>query len=260
MATDVVFRLEVIQQPQRARMCGFGDKDRRPITPPPCICLVVTDRITGQEVDVSYASYPHPESELIVRNRKLDISFYVLTVDLWDAAAINELNLVVHPSSSYSTSSAPVNPVGQQIAYNPGSGTYLPSQTHRQTHQAAYKAPLAPGQSFPGNASLPLPTNYANQGHHATFGMHQSTLADSPLYQAQIDTKSEKHLQNQLSMHAQHPPGSFTRNLIGSLVASAFKLYDPRDRLGIWFVLQDLSIRTEGCFRLKFNFVDLSSG
>ncbi|KAF7564142.1 Velvet domain containing protein, partial [Pyrenophora tritici-repentis] len=32
-------------------MCGFGDKDRRPITPPPCIRLIVYDRITGRELD-----------------------------------------------------------------------------------------------------------------------------------------------------------------------------------------------------------------
>lgn len=41
----------------------------------------------------------------------------------------------------------------------------------------------------------------------------------------------------------------FTRNLIGSLSASAFRLTDPDDRIGIWFVLQDLSVRTEGDFR-----------
>ncbi|CAG8567276.1 4554_t:CDS:2, partial [Dentiscutata heterogama] len=29
------YRLEVSQEPIRARMCGFGDKDRRPIDPPP---------------------------------------------------------------------------------------------------------------------------------------------------------------------------------------------------------------------------------
>lgn len=46
-----------------------------------------------------------------------------------------------------------------------------------------------------------------------------------------------------------HPGGMFTRNLIGSLAASAFRLTDPDDRIGIWFVLQDLSVRTEGQFR-----------
>lgn len=62
-------RLDVVQQPKRARMCGFGDKvsfcicvlsvtltdvlrqDRRPITPPPCIRLVITDAVTGMEID-----------------------------------------------------------------------------------------------------------------------------------------------------------------------------------------------------------------
>ena len=58
--------LEVPQQPIRARMCGFGDKvcpsgsakmrpdlsqDRRPITPPPCVRLVVRDIATGKEID-----------------------------------------------------------------------------------------------------------------------------------------------------------------------------------------------------------------
>lgn len=45
------------------------------------------------------------------------------------------------------------------------------------------------------------------------------------------------------------PQGMYTRNLIGSLAASAFRLSDPDDRVGIWFVLQDLSVRTEGTFR-----------
>jgi hypothetical protein len=45
------------------------------------------------------------------------------------------------------------------------------------------------------------------------------------------------------------PQGMFTRNLIGSLVTSACRLTDPTDKIGIWFILQDLSVRTEGSFR-----------
>ena len=47
----------------------------------------------------------------------------------------------------------------------------------------------------------------------------------------------------------QQPQGMFTRNLIGSLVCSAFRLTDTNDKIGIWFVMQDLSVRTEGVFR-----------
>jgi hypothetical protein len=41
----------------------------------------------------------------------------------------------------------------------------------------------------------------------------------------------------------------FTRNLIGSLAVNAFKLNDTEGKPGFWFVLQDLSVRTEGSFR-----------
>lgn len=43
--------------------------------------------------------------------------------------------------------------------------------------------------------------------------------------------------------------GNYTRNLIGSCSVSAAQLADTEDRLGFWFVLQDLSVRTEGSFR-----------
>ncbi|CAO3626218.1 unnamed protein product [Mucor fragilis] len=36
-----IYNLEIVQQPERARMCGFGDKDRRPISPPPILKLSV---------------------------------------------------------------------------------------------------------------------------------------------------------------------------------------------------------------------------
>ena len=46
-----------------------------------------------------------------------------------------------------------------------------------------------------------------------------------------------------------HTNGMYTRNLIGSLCSNAFKLKDPEERMGEWFILQDLSVRTEGTFR-----------
>jgi hypothetical protein len=38
------YKLEVCQQPLHARMCGFGEKDRRPIDPPPIVQLFVQKR------------------------------------------------------------------------------------------------------------------------------------------------------------------------------------------------------------------------
>ncbi len=41
----------------------------------------------------------------------------------------------------------------------------------------------------------------------------------------------------------------YTRNLIGSVTVSASVLEDLNNKIGFWFVLQDLSVRTEGNFR-----------
>jgi hypothetical protein len=40
--------LEIVQHPVRARCCGFGEKDRRSLDPPPIIELTAED-INGQE-------------------------------------------------------------------------------------------------------------------------------------------------------------------------------------------------------------------
>jgi hypothetical protein len=121
-------------------MCGFGDKDRRFLSPPPCVRLRIVDTVIGAEMtDIA----------------SVDVSFYALLVELWSVDETTDLSLI-------------------------------PSNAKSVTSSAAR-----------------------------------------------------------------------TRNLIGSLVATAFKLYDLNDTLGIWFILQDLSVRTEGEYKLKFSFVNL---
>lgn len=145
------YTLEVIQNPVRARMCGFGDKDRRQITPPPCIRLRMFDSITGFEIkDIS----------------NLDVSCFALSVELWSIDEAVNMSLVLPSGQVYNNDSDPV--------------------------AASSSASIVP-----------------------------------------------------------------TKNLIGSLVATAFKLYDLNDEQGIWFIMQDLSIRTEGDFKLKFSFFNL---
>ena len=43
-----------------------------------------------------------------------------------------------------------------------------------------------------------------------------------------------------------------TRNLIGMNAVNACRLNDPEGKTGFWFVLQDLSVRTEGTFRYLY--------
>ncbi|KAK9238396.1 velvet factor-domain-containing protein [Lipomyces kononenkoae] len=167
-----IYQLRVVQQPIRARMCGFGDKDRRPLTPPPCIQLLIKDKATGLDADIS----------------KLDVSFYALTVELWSVDEAQNLSLVSTLPLSASASSAT-------------------QSVHSQNLQQSYHGQIPPPQA------LQTPTFVA-------------------------------------------PP---IKNLIGSVVATAFKLHDTQGNLGVWFILQDLSVRTEGEFKLKASFVNLGS-
>ncbi|KAI4195215.1 MAG: hypothetical protein LQ350_007337 [Teloschistes chrysophthalmus] len=249
------YSLEIAQQPIRARMCGFGDKDRRPITPPPCIRLVVRD-----------ANPPYKEIDI----NNIDTSFFVLTVDLWNEKGNIEVNLVRHSQTSPSISAAtsasypppamlqnPFNLPTQYLtgpAYNPvipnsmmqqqgyptssmgySNHTYQPSQSlyHRQ-HQIAQPTMYPPAY---------YPTQQSNtMAHGAYYTMQQQGPLMSPQHMSQMPSVD-------LRGSTPTPSGMFTRNLIGSLGVSAFKLTDPENALGIWFILQDLSVRTEGIFR-----------
>lgn len=192
------YELRVEQQPARARMCGFGDKDRRPITPPPCVHLIITHKDTGQEVD--------PES--------IEGAFFILQVDLWDKDAMREVNIVRASSSS------------PAVSISTATTTSYPPPSERSVVNAF-------GQ--------PMNVMYSQQDGGQSF------------YDA---SQGMGYPQSMYNMHPYQAPvvqpannAMYTRNLIGSLTVNASLLNDTNDKPGYWFVLQDLSVRTEGWFR-----------
>ncbi|ORX84861.1 hypothetical protein K493DRAFT_269438 [Basidiobolus meristosporus CBS 931.73] len=101
------YELQVCQQPLHARMCGFGEKDRRPIDPPPIIQLIAKDQ--QGRVDASVLQNP----------------FFVLHVTLWSEDGLEERNIISNPPKSTrvlmgSLVSSPnilKNPDGEQGCY-----------------------------------------------------------------------------------------------------------------------------------------------
>ncbi|KAI8071034.1 velvet factor-domain-containing protein [Gongronella butleri] len=49
-------------------------------------------------------------------------------------------------------------------------------------------------------------------------------------------------------------------NIVGMLTSSAFHLANEHGDQGVYFVFHDLTVRTEGTYRLKFMFIDLAAG
>ncbi|KFA79635.1 hypothetical protein S40288_04065 [Stachybotrys chartarum IBT 40288] len=262
------YYLDVVQQPRRARMCGFGDKDRRPITPPPCVRLVITDISTGKEIDCN----------------DIDHSMFVLNVDLWSEDGKREVNLVRssggNPAISSTTpfSYSTLNggdgnsmPFAQQMI-QPGRDGGYPGAPGPVGYVQDYQVQQGYGQgkcscndmrsklSMLTVLEAPMAPSYAQNGSYGPpqqyFPQHQGSYRGDPGVSG-LPSQSNMAAMNRSGAPASFGTGMFTRNLIGSLAASAFRLQDCDDRIGIWFVLQDLSVRTEGTFRLRFSFVNV---
>jgi Velvet factor len=159
----------------------------------------------------------------------VDCNFFILSVDLWDSMGTSEQNLVMHPTNTAAAAlsgSSPNTPPNYQPYMGVNNGSYYPNDY----------------PSYGPSANNP---NY-QQGYHSS-GPYSS------------GSSSMHHAYGQSDDYGQSSQGGgqFTRNLIGSLTASAFRLKDDKDVLGIWFILQDLSVRTEGMFRLRFSFLNL---
>lgn len=102
----------------------------------------------------------------------------------------------------------------------------------------------APPVQMPGYGTAPSPVQ---QGYYPPTPVTPATPVGFPYTGA-------PGAPSYAPMPMQMPPaapatGMFTRNLIGSLTVNAFKLNDTEGKVGFWFVLQDLSVRTEGNFR-----------
>ncbi|KAJ7068583.1 velvet factor-domain-containing protein [Mycena amicta] len=118
------YSLEMVQHPLRARMCGFGDKDRRPLAPA-AVARMVVKREDHSIVDVD----------------DVDVSFFLVTVDLWSEDGRHERNLVLHPSS------------GER---------YVPVQTTKPRRRGNVPGPPPPpsGQQTPISRSTPTPSQF----------------------------------------------------------------------------------------------------
>ncbi|KAL9101325.1 MAG: hypothetical protein Q9187_009257, partial [Circinaria calcarea] len=226
---------------------------------------------------------------------EIDTSYYVLTVDLWSAEGNREVNLVRHsatsPSISAATSSSyppppptppsfpygppmtqvhvgltsnygvpPPNPPSHQPQYN----YQQPPDPYQQQSSHTYQQ-QNPNQYQSQNSLPPLPPALPGQTQSYYTTPSGTPITPTHYYQPSNNPQNPGPL---LSPQAMMPPtidprsapsGMFTRNLIGSLCVSAFKLTDPDGVMGVWFILQDLSVRTEGSFRLKMNFVNVGN-
>jgi len=146
------YSLAVVQQPIRARMCGFGDKDRRPLAPATVARLVIKN-----------------EDQTLVNDDDIDCSFFVVTADLWSPDGLMDRNLVLHPTSSdrYSTAHAPKKRRPNQPAYPAEEAS---SQTGGPTSRYPMRLPAEDQM----NGLSHVPTRYDGSGYPFTHAQQDA--------------------------------------------------------------------------------------
>jgi hypothetical protein len=200
----------------------------------------------------------HSPQETVADTTSDDTNSFVLLVDLWDDTGTHEVSLVRHSNSSPAISisaatTAPypppaerpylglLDPVQLQAYYaSVGDHTtasnlqpYIPA--HQRQHQQQQQQQQQQAMMFGGQVPSGYPQRFPGQ---VQPNYMQASAIPIPI----IPTPSQ---------------GMFTKNLIGSLCANATRLNDPDGKPGYWFILQDLSVRTEGMFRyvLQYQFL-----
>ncbi|KAF5333238.1 hypothetical protein D9611_002518 [Ephemerocybe angulata] len=298
------YSLEVVQHPLRARMCGFGDKDRRPLAPA-AVAKMVVRREDNSIVDVD----------------DVDGSFFLVTVDLWSADGKQEMNLVLHPSTAERY--VPPNPPAKSVRRRntstsqqrssgnktpAGSSTPTPTQTPSSGGHGYFPAPAQEGvgvypaaegpqawgypppppvdrtTSFPppvlpsissfarnaaGSNSEPwVPSN--NQDYAIDPALRNASASDSRENADHSSQGTGSHgaypnvapytqESSETSQNIPRQPANYTRTLVGPLSANACRLLDEHRKEGIFFLFQDLSVRTEGTFRLRMRLMNVGA-
>ncbi|KAK9712716.1 hypothetical protein K7432_006936 [Basidiobolus ranarum] len=82
------YKLEVVQQPERARMCGFGERDRRPVDPPPIVKLTALKENSTSD------------------NIPIDSTSFVVHADLWSSDCQTNCNVLLNTSGVQSRQGA----------------------------------------------------------------------------------------------------------------------------------------------------------
>ncbi|KAK0491321.1 velvet factor [Armillaria novae-zelandiae] len=282
-----LYTLEVIQNPLRARMCGFGDKDRRPLAPAAVVKMVVKR-----------------EDDSIVDVDDVDCSFFLVTVDLWSGDGKQEMNLVLHPSSSEryvqqtpkSSSNTrrrtsksgqapnptrtptptptptspeqpyPPYPPPPDLAYPETSPTWgYPSTSFPQPPQQPPQAfGREPWQVDPDNSEGPeyrpwTAETYSNPPPNANPNSSPTSYWEPPAPTPTSPSITKEKRPPPTPSIPPLPRHTYTRTLVGPLSANATRLLDEHRKPGIFFLFQDLSVRTEGTFRLRLRLMNVGA-
>ncbi|ODV62235.1 velvet factor family protein ASCRUDRAFT_74661 [Ascoidea rubescens DSM 1968] len=259
---NIDYELIVAQQPEKARMCGLGDKDRRNISPPPCIKLCMRDKFTGKQLladDLADSQYYMLIAQLWDPERNIDLSIInsipdkkILTKKLKIANSNKKkFKKIVKNDTSINninnhTYSNPKNiDMNNNIIINTPNNTtsnnHLTVNNDRDRDSDFDTTPIStPGYNSGYTPNTPTTPNTPHTPNTSNHSQTKTLIFDLEL------AKQSGNINDSFI----HGP---VRNLNGEVVKNPSKVKDLNGEYGLWFVFPEISVRVEGEFKLKFS-------
>jgi len=249
-------------------MCGFGEKDRRPVDPPPIVQLLLDENHSQ-----------HPARRLLAQQQQ-----QLQQQSRSDVAAATAL--------TQNQGTAPHREDGDR---NTGDAAQEDEndEDRQKKRQLPERSTRARSGSLKQEGSGAHPTNFSsspnlgkrsrssfakNEGkneededsddHHSSGdeddkddgegvhgGLGDGLQEQDPLFVLHVALWSQdgSEVRNMIATPGQSEPPKLTRILMGSLVVSPILLNNAEGVPGWYFSFPDLSIRTEGVYTLKFS-------
>ncbi|KAG0048569.1 hypothetical protein BGZ83_006477 [Gryganskiella cystojenkinii] len=267
-------RIKIVQQPLHARMCGFGEKDRRPVDPPPIVQLLLDENhsqhpakrmlaqqqqqsrsdavaasaaaaLVGKKVKDENHDSAHENGEDQERKREKDGDDSHESEENDGKLASGSERVTRVRSESLKQEGS--DPVAHQSSPNLG-------KRRRNGHKDE------DGENTGDDNSNASDDENDDEGHRLE-GAGEEELNNDPLFVLHVSLWSAdgSEVRNMIATPGQSEPPKLTRILMGSLVVSPILLNNAEGVPGWYFSFPDLSIRTEGVYTLKFSLMRFGS-
>ncbi|KAG0348147.1 hypothetical protein BG004_005894 [Podila humilis] len=281
--------IKIVQQPLHARMCGFGEKDRRPVDPPPVVQLVLQD---GPDPEYNLFKLPQKKKLSAAAKRKKALA-------LGAAATVVVAKKKIREGASKRKTGMDSDSDHRDVAEGDddlnepdrasesecaGSDSEDEDEDEKKHHtgprsQRDHKGHISPisieevprWEDFYENldtGAIPLAQDplfvlsCSLWSHDGTEVRNMVSTSSGGVSGHGNSSGAASHKRDKLTTSCQtvNPsarPPKLTRILMGSVVVSPILLFNDKGEQGWYFSFPDLSIRTEGVYTLKFSLIRL---
>ncbi|KAF9163188.1 hypothetical protein BGX21_007321 [Mortierella sp. AD011] len=269
-------KIKIVQQPLHARMCGFGEKDRRPVDPPPIVQLILDEdheQHPTKRMQRNAAKKAAGDSKDKPEDNKEGENGGKEGEDETDQLE-EDGNEEKQPDGTATGKTAAKGKAGslqkqdsQDAASGAGSSPSLGKRSRPSSNsksKAKRSGTADDGDDGDGEKSH---SDHSQSGsddegdddnnQHTNGNLQEQ----DPLFVLHVSLWSAdgKEVRNMIATPGQSEPPKLTRILMGSLVVSPILLNNPEGVPGWYFSFPDLSIRTEGVYTLKFSLMRFGS-